>query len=270
MQYFLGSLTPEERLVLSLTTADYLQDMPKGELESMNEGLSNYLKACAKAPVEKKTIKEESEPSFGMLLASKLTGRFKLFDSPVETNSCLRLRLSSAGFTTDHDIEGSSKKVRPQTVRGLWEIDLSGEQYVRAMSSSDVVVPCTITRENGYLHDAPPMQFKPQEQTKSALNKELTAILEPLSKEVQDLIEMMGGNALTSKKALSEVRDRFECVKALYEKLGNQVVASKNNRMQETVMQFAHELNKQWEFEARRLPESLRSQLYLPSLSGGN
>lgn len=201
-------------------------------------------------------------PSHATLMATSPTGHFELFDAPVTAFHCMELNLMTASLTRlDHDSDmhmmGGIQKV---------EIRLSAEQYVRFMRADSMAVPCTIGSMNGERYDAPSPEYHPHHQIRRNLKEDLTADIAELTAMEQELIDMVSGKTLTSKKAIAEIMAKFATFEEQYEEMGSVFAERKLAAAEDIVTQFKKDFTEQAQQELERLPESMRGQLYIPNL----
>ena len=146
-----------------------------------------------------KTSKDETDPSFGVVRISRVTGQRRLFDSPFDHQHFLTLSISRAYRTRD-DLHNT--KVYPKGE--LIEVSMSEVQFANLITSLNMGqgTPCTISHLEGKIIKEPaPDQTR---QTFAHEAREHFTDMAAMAKELE---------ALTNKKASelkAEQRERMK------------------------------------------------------------
>jgi hypothetical protein len=216
----------------------------------------------------KKPMQEEiKHPSFGLMLAGKVNGRFELFDSPIQEMVALSISIKDAYFRESNYIDADERTAKVADGAEQMLVYLSSDQFVRMMMSREMATPCTIIRNNGMGNDALSMQFKPQVKITNDLKDELKKVTSELRVKAESLIDLLKNQNFTNKKSLSVLKEKIYEFQSMYYETNKKMILEKNETAKDVIFEFAKDLQIQMESEIQRLPVHLREQIQLPDLS---
>jgi hypothetical protein len=121
----------------------------------------------------------DKHPGYGMLSLSRVTGKFDLFGSKINHDTCIMLQLRKAEKESDEYVDHYFPK---ETIA---EVFLSAAQFTNLLTSFNTSgVPCTIryTDKEGMIENIPETPS-----LKNELNGGVTSFLSDLKKKVHEL-----------------------------------------------------------------------------------
>lgn len=203
-----------------------------------------------------------SQNSQGTLAINRPVGTFDLFDAPLAVSNCIEFNIALANLShSDRDspvhVSAGLSKIKFQ---------MSPEQFIRFMRSESASIPCTIASKDGVRFDPPSPEFHVQHGIRKNLKKELSVHLAPLKRLESELLALLKTGPFTSKKAVAVVNAKFAEFEALYHALEPALADSKVAASNEIVDDFKSRFIQFAQNEAKKLPPSIRDQLYIPIL----
>lgn len=224
------------------------------------ESILKRLVGIAKIGNVNEIFREDEILSQGLGIVSHQTGSFTLFDSPVETNCAVNFTFMQADYIKS---KLNREDELPSATDGRRHVEfyLSSEQYGRMVRMNSTEVPCTIYHYRGQSNDAPPVEMKTQNKIKSSLRQELDILLQPLHNQAAEVIDLLLNKALTSKKAILELRTELDKFQAMYKDVEGALCGFKLDAAQDTIEQYMKEIQREVNKEVMRLPEHKRNMI---------
>lgn len=259
-------------------SVEYLHDIPKKCTEHFSNVEDNDQRKAPKEWAFRKLIGSSTAPdiekddnmaqdSHVMVSVFSRSGFVNLFDHPSESSRAMCLEVKTAKFYDSLNKNASNDyRFEPSADRDLLEVALSPEQFVRAMRSDSMKVSCSIIGSFGEINDLPPRNLNKTDRIKKDLTSDLDSILKKTNSIALEMIELIGKNAVTSKKKIAEIQAHLDALKSELSSTQGEMETLRTNAMQDVAEHHMKSLKAQIDFEIKKLPlakqQEAASELY--------
>lgn len=224
------------------------------DLPYSHETISSLCNLANHVPRKKRVAEETAQESQGVMLVNQTMGHHVLFDYPVTTQYCMTLSFSDAEV---HESRVGEKAHIMDGKENL-EVLMAPEQFVRFVRSSNVAIPCTISRYAGYLLDSPPMDHLEAVKLSVDVEASVNEITKELVQVADEVCELLESGKVNSKKKVRELEGLIDKLNQRYEEAVRKTADVQMDAIDGVRETYIHRLVEQVEREVQALPAAKR------------